>query len=145
MKNDFRCACPISSALDVLGDKWTLVIIKQMLLEGKHTFKDLSTSEEGIASNILASRLKKLESFKLIEKQKHPKNKKVNLYRLTQKGLHLTPILVELTLWGAADLKRFNPQISKDSRISWLKDNKEEGIQMIVKNYKKEFLNLQKA
>ena len=64
MKKEFRSGCPISSALDIVGDKWTLVIIKQMLLEGKKTFKDFSESDEAIAFNILSSRLKMLEEFK---------------------------------------------------------------------------------
>ena len=70
MKNQFRCTCPITSALDILGDRWTLVIIKQMLLEGKKTFKDFLESEEDIATNILSSRLKMLEKFDLIYKTK---------------------------------------------------------------------------
>ena len=70
MNNNFRCNCPITSALDIVGDKWTLVIIKQMLLEGKKTFKDFSESDEAIASNILSSRLKMLEEFKIITKEK---------------------------------------------------------------------------
>jgi len=76
MNNDFRCNCPITSALDIVGDKWTLVIIKQMLLEGKKTFKDFSESNEAIASNILSSRLKMLEKYKMISKEKLPHNKK---------------------------------------------------------------------
>ena len=100
MNNDFRCNCPITSALDIVGDKWTLVIIKQMLLEGKNTFKDFSESDEAIASNILASRLKALENLKLISKEKLPHNKKTNLYVLTEKGLGLTPTIVELALWS---------------------------------------------
>ena len=66
----FAVIAPITSAIDIIGDKWTLVIIKQMLLEGKKTFKDFSESNEAIASNILSSRLKKLEEFKMISKGK---------------------------------------------------------------------------
>ncbi len=60
MNNKFRCNCPITSALDILGDKWTLVIIKQMLLQNKKTFKDFTNSEEAIATNILTVRMKNL-------------------------------------------------------------------------------------
>ena len=87
MNNKFRCNCPITSALDILGDKWTLVIIKQMLIEGKQTFKDFLESDEAIATNILSSRLKMLEEYKMIRKEKLPHNKKTNIYLLTEKVL----------------------------------------------------------
>ena len=73
---NFRCNCPITSALDVVGDKWSLVIIKQMLLQDCLTFKDFSESTEAIAPNILSARLKTLEKLKFIEKKKIPQNKK---------------------------------------------------------------------
>ena len=60
MKNNFRCDCPLTSAIDIIGDKWTLVIIKQMLLQNKETFKDFTDSEEAIATNILTVRMKNL-------------------------------------------------------------------------------------
>ena len=68
MNNKFRCNCPITSALDILGDKWTLVIIKQMLLQDKKTFKDFTTSEEAIATNILTVRMKNLVELNLVSK-----------------------------------------------------------------------------
>ena len=105
MNNNFRCNCPITSALDIVGDKWTLVIIKQMLLEGKKTFKDFSESDEAIASNILSSRLKMLEEFKIITREKLPHNKKTNIYVLTEKGLGLTPTIIELTLWSDLNIR----------------------------------------
>ena len=70
MNKKFRCNCPITSSLDILGDKWTLVIIKHMLIEGKQTFKDFLESDEAIATNILSSRLKMLEELKIITKDK---------------------------------------------------------------------------
>jgi DNA-binding HxlR family transcriptional regulator len=68
MPQDFRCNCPFTSALDVLGDKWMLVIVKQILIEGKETFKDFTESEEAIATNILSSKLKLLEEIGIIIK-----------------------------------------------------------------------------
>ena len=136
MNKDFRCNCPITTALDIVGDKWTLVIIKQMLFEGKKTFKDLSESDEAIASNILSSRLKMLEEYKMIRKEKLPHNKKTNIYLLTEKGLGLTPIIVELTLWSDSNLREYHSSIISDSRIEMVKKNKEESIKMIVENYK---------
>ena len=136
MNNNFRCNCPITSALDIVGDKWTLVIIKQMLLEGKKTFKDFSESDEAIASNILSSRLKMLEKYKMIRKEKLPHNKKTNIYLLTEKGLGLTPTIVELTHWSDSNLREYHSSIISDSRIEMVRNNKEKSIKMIVENYK---------
>ena len=111
MRQDFRCNCPFTSALDVLGDKWILVIIKQMLIEGKETFKDFTESEEAIATNILSAKLKFLEEVGLIIKTQLPGNKKTKLYLLTEKGLSLTPILVELALWSDKNLRDIHPTI----------------------------------
>ena len=136
MNNDFRCNCPITSALDIVGDKWTLVIIKQMLLEGKKTFKDFSESNEAIASNILSSRLKMLEKYKIIRKEKLPHNKKTNIYLLTEKGLGLTSTIVELTHWSDSNLREYHSSIISDSRIEMVRNNKEKSIKIIVENYK---------
>ena len=136
MKNDFRCACPTTSALDVVGDKWSLVIIKQMLLEGIKTFKDFSGCDEAIASNILSSRLKKLEEYNIISKEKLPDNKKTNIYLLTEKGLRLTPTIIELTLWSDGNIREFHPELYSDDRLEVVKKNKEESIRMIIENYK---------
>ena len=136
MNNNFRCNCPITSALDIVGDKWTLVIIKLMLLEGIKTFKDFSESDEAIASNILSSRLKMLEEYKMISKEKLPHNKKTNIYLLTEKGLGLTPTIVELMLWSDGNIREYNSSIISDSRIAIVKKNKEVTIKMIVESYK---------
>ena len=74
---DFRSDCPVSCALDVIGDKWTLIIIRDMLIFGKNTFKELSESDENIATNILSSRLRLLAEYNIITKQKLPNNKKI--------------------------------------------------------------------
>ena len=136
MNSDFRCKCPITSALDIVGDKWTLVIIKQMLLEEKKTFKDFSQSDEAIASNILSSRLKMLEKYKMIRKEKLPHNQKTNIYLLTEKGLGLTPTIVELAHWSDSNLREYHSSIISDSHIEMVRNNKEESIKMIVKSYK---------
>ena len=96
----FRCNCPVTSALDIVGDKWTLVVIKLMLLEQKKTFKEFSESDESIAPSILSNRLKTLEKIGFIVKQKLPDNQKTNHYLLTEKGLSLTPVIIELALWS---------------------------------------------
>ena len=104
MKKEFRSSCPISSALDIVGDKWSLLIIRDMLIKHKKTFKEISNSDEKIAPSILSARLKLLESYKLIFKTKMPDNKKENIYLLTEKGIRLAPIITEFTLWGNSNM-----------------------------------------
>ena len=106
----FRCNCPVTSALDIVGDKWTLVVIKLMLLEQKKTFKEFFESDELIAPSILSNRLKKLEKIGFIVKQKLPDNQKTNHYFLTEKGLSLTPIIIELALWSHHNIKPVDNQ-----------------------------------
>ena len=79
MQNQFRSSCPCTSALDIVGDKWTLVIIKDMILLNKRTFKDFSESDEAIATNILSSRLKMLLEYEIIRKEKLPDNKQKDI------------------------------------------------------------------
>ena len=106
----FRCNCPVTSALDIVGDKWTLVVIKLMLLEQKKTFKEFSESDESIAPSILSNRLKTLEKIGFITKQKLPDNQKTNHYFLTEKGLSLTPVIIELALWSHHNIKPVDNQ-----------------------------------
>ena len=137
MNNKFRCNCPVTSALDIVGDKWTLVIIKQMLIEGKQTFKNFSESDEAIATNILSSRLKMLEEFKVITKNKLPNNNKTNIYRLTEKGIALTPVIVELGFWSDANMRDFHPKIIEREDMDVLKNNKEKFVIELQKKYRK--------
>jgi len=136
MDYKFRCKCPITSALDILGDKWILVIIKQMLIEDKKTFKDFTESDESIATNILSSKLKCLEKLGIITKTQLPVNKKTNLYLLTAKGLALTPIIVELSIWSDENVRELNSIMRDSPEIAIMKSNKDAFIQMIKDNYK---------
>ena len=124
LKKTFRCNCPVTSALDIVGDKWTLVIIKQMLLEYKTTFKDFYDSDEAIAPNILSERLKKMQSIGLIDKLKHPTNRKTNIYILREKGLTLTPIVIELALWAHNNITPMNQDVLKDLSVELNDKNK---------------------
>jgi len=137
MPGDFRCDCPITSALDVIGDRWTLVIIKQMLLEDRETFKDFLAGDESIASNILSARLKMLEEWQIITKGKLPNNKKTNIYRLTEKGLALTPIIVELALWSDGHIRDYHPLMRNDESLAYMKSNKKDAIKMVIENYRR--------
>ncbi|MEI7422709.1 MAG: helix-turn-helix domain-containing protein [Prolixibacteraceae bacterium] len=136
MEYKFRCECPITSALDILGDKWILVIIKLMLIQDKKTFKDFTESDEAIATNILASKLKYMEELGIITKTQLPDNKKTNLYLLTEKGLALTPIIVELSIWSDENVRVHN-KIMKDSpEIEIMKSDKAAFIKLKQENYK---------
>ena len=96
-----RSGCPISCALDVFGDKWTLLIIRDMVFLHKRHFREFLTSPEKIASNILADRLKTLEASAIISRRPDPTNARRIVYELTRKGEDLIPALLELLRWGA--------------------------------------------
>lgn len=138
MEDRFRSSCPITSALDVLGDKWMLVIVKQMLMEGKQTFKDFIESDEAIATNILSSKLKLLEKMGIISKSKIPNNKKTNLYRLTEKGISLTPVIVELAFWSDTHLRDFHPSIVNGEDMKWLRKDRQAFAKILEKKYREQ-------
>ena len=129
-----RSKCPLSCALDVLGDKWSLLIIRDMLHFKKKTFKDFFASDENIATNILSSRLKKLENFGIISKTKLRNNKKTNIYKLTSAGLELIPAILELSKWGYENVKGLNSK-----KLDFLVT--ETGKEKIIKNMKHAYLN----
>lgn len=93
--------CPIHYALEIFGDRWSLLIIRDMMLKGKRTFSEFTDSEEGIATNILANRLILLESNGLIAKIGKLQNKRQSIYQLTEKGWDLLPTILEIVLWSA--------------------------------------------
>jgi len=91
-----RSHCPITTGIDVIGDKWTLLIIRHMLFRHKHTYGELLEMKEKIASKVLAERLRTLLGDGLIEKRNHPTNKKVFLYTLTDKGISTIEIMAKI-------------------------------------------------
>ena len=95
-----RSDCPVSCSLDIWGDKWSLLIVRDLMFAKECTYGDFLKSAEGIATNILASRLETLEENKIIEKLGHPDSKAKVLYRLTRKGIDLLPIVLEINLWA---------------------------------------------
>ena len=136
MDYKFRCDCPFTSAIDILGDKWMLVIVKQVLVDGKETFKDFMESEEAIATNILSAKLKLLEEIGIILKTKRPDNKKTNLYLLTDKGLALTPMLVELALWSDGYLRDVHSTIVDGPAMELLRKDKVAFASMLETRYR---------
>jgi DNA-binding HxlR family transcriptional regulator len=117
--NKKRSDCPISCTLDIIGDKWSLLIIRDIMLRGKMSYSEFLNSEERIATNILVSRLSILEWENILVKSVSPENKSKFIYSLTQKGADLMPIIIELMDWGAkynknCPRKELGQKIKKD-------------------------------
>lgn len=114
-----RSDCPISSALDVFGDKWSLLIIRDIMLRGKLSYSEFLKSEEKIATNILVNRLNVLEAENILSKKVSSENKSKFVYSLTKKGIDLLPIVIEIMDWGArynknSPRRELGKQIQKD-------------------------------
>jgi len=95
-----RSECPISRTLDLFGDKWTLLIIRDVVFKGYRFYNEFLTSDEGIATNVLADRLKKMEASGFLLSAKYEQQKRKKVYRLTELGIGLIPIVLEMLLWG---------------------------------------------
>jgi DNA-binding HxlR family transcriptional regulator len=100
-KQTRRSDCPINFSLQILGDTWSLLIIRDLVYFGKKTYGEFIESDEGISTNILANRLSSLEQTGILAKSPNPLDKRKDIYSLTEKGLDLIPILLELAQWGA--------------------------------------------
>lgn len=100
-----RTGCPVACALDILGDRWTLLIIRDLMFFEKHEYKDFLQAEESISTNILSERLKRLLDFSLIDVLPHPENGTRKLYYLTQSGKDLIYTLTHLVRWSSEHLK----------------------------------------
>jgi DNA-binding HxlR family transcriptional regulator len=96
-----RSGCPVSIALETFGDRWSLLIIRDLMVRGYHTFKDFLESGEGIASNILSDRLRKLETAGIVTVDAEASDARRRNYRLTEKGIDLAPVMLELLIWSA--------------------------------------------
>ena len=129
-----RSDCPVSTTLDILGDKWSLLIIRDIMFQRKNTYSDFSQSTEKIATNILADGLSMLEGAEILVKDEHPESKAKYFYRLTQKGIDLMPVLIEIILWG----DRYN-EISQEAKMfaKQLRKNREIIVKQISSGLKK--------
>jgi DNA-binding HxlR family transcriptional regulator len=97
-----RSGCPLNASVEMLGDRWSLLIIRDMMLQGARTYKEFLQCYEGIATNILADRLRKLVDYGIIATKPDPSDGRKVIYLLTAKGLDLAPVLTEMVLWAAA-------------------------------------------
>jgi DNA-binding HxlR family transcriptional regulator len=97
-----RSGCPLNASVEMLGDRWSLLIIRDMMVRGARTYKEFLESYEGIATNILADRLHKLRHHGILTTRRDPADARRQLYLLTAKGIDLAPVLTEMVLWAAA-------------------------------------------
>ncbi len=122
-----RSDCIVSCSLDVWGDKWSLLIVRDLMFKKECTYGDFLKSDEKISTNILAARLLALEANKIIEKLDHPDSKAKVLYKLTGKGIDLLPIMIEINLWAEKyypitdDRKVLLKEVKKD-KAGFIKD-----------------------
>lgn len=117
MESEHRSGCPINLSLEVLGDSWSLIVIRDIMFGGRRHYRQLlNESEEGIASNILSDRLKRLTAAGLVTKQPDPAHKQRQLYSLTEQSIQLVPVLVQLGVWGRKFLPA-SPELSIRAKI----------------------------
>jgi DNA-binding HxlR family transcriptional regulator len=108
-----RSGCPLNASVEMLGDRWSLLIIRDMMVRGFRTYKEFLESHERIATNILADRLRRLESYGIIASKPDPSDGRKSIYSLTAKGIDLAPVLAEMVLWAAAHENTGNQALVK--------------------------------
>ena len=111
-----RSGCPLNASVEMLGDRWSLLVVRDMMLRGFRSFHEFLGSHERIASNILADRLRKLEAYGIISAERDTADRRKRIYRLTAKGIDLAPVLAEMVLWAAAYEETGNQPLVADLR-----------------------------
>src|SRR5467141_166977 len=111
-----RSECPLNASVEMLGDRWSLLLIRDMMLRGFRTYKDFMECYEGIATNILADRLRKLVAYGIITSEPDPSDGRKVIYSLTAKGIDLAPVLTEMVLWAAAHEDTGNQALVRQMR-----------------------------
>ena len=117
-----RSGCPVSISLEMLGDRWSLLIVRDLMVRGLRTFKEFREAGEGIATNILADRLRKLQADGIIHTEVDERDRRRVNYRLTEKGIDLAPVLLDLLIWGA----RHAPTAAPCGMITQMEKQREE-------------------
>lgn len=128
-KQGLRSDCPINYPLEIIGDKWSLLIIRDIAIFGKTSYGEFLTSDEKIATNILSNRLAMLEENDIISKKRDPANKTKFIYSLAQAGLDLTPLLIDMLIWSA---KQHPIEVGPDALLAKMAlENRQQLIDMI--------------
>jgi DNA-binding HxlR family transcriptional regulator len=126
----WRSGCPLNASVEMLGDRWSLLILRDMMLRGYRTFKEFLGSDEKIATNILAGRLKRLEEYGIIAAKRDSTDGRKTIYTLTTKGIDLAPVLAEMVLWAGAHEKTGNQAL-----VHVLQKDKEQFLREIKKRW----------
>jgi DNA-binding HxlR family transcriptional regulator len=113
-----RSGCPLNASVEMLGDRWSLLILRDMMLRGYETFNEFLHSDEKIATNILSDRLRRLECYGIINSQQDPADGRKTIYALTPKGIDLAPVLTEMVLWAARHEETGNQALVRQMRTS---------------------------
>lgn len=126
MKRELRSDCPIAASLDIFGDRWTMLILRDMLLGGKSQFGEFAT-EEGVATNILADRLATLVDLGIIEKVPDEVDRRKFHYRVLAPGVELLPVIAELVIWGLKNTNvppraEFEHMLNSNTRAAFLSE-----------------------
>jgi DNA-binding HxlR family transcriptional regulator len=130
-----RSECPIGYTLDIFGDKWTMLIIRDLLLYGKDSFSEFLCSDEKIATNILTDRLNVLLQQGFVTKHTSPTNKSKFLYRPTKKAIEMIPVICEITLWA----EKYNPAGAPANIVEPLKKNRTKALRDMKKKVEERF------
>lgn len=128
-----RSGCPLNASVEMLGDRWSLLILRDMMLRGYRTFKEFLHSDEKIASNILADRLRRLESYGIIATERDTSDGRKVLYALTSKGIDLAPVLAEMVLWAAR-----HEETGNQALVGEMRTDKEKLIAAVRRRWAKE-------
>ena len=129
-----RSGCPLNVAVEVFGDHWSLLIIRDLMFKGAHSFNDLMDGGEGIATNILAQRLEHLATQGIVIKARMATDRRRYNYLLTEKGINLAPVLVEMVIWGA----RYEKTDAPAAEIQELKDRRDDSLARIRKQWEQD-------
>jgi DNA-binding HxlR family transcriptional regulator len=113
MRQDDRSTCPISTALELVGDRWTLLVIRDLMFAGKRHFREFLESEEGISSNVLADRLSSLVEDGIVTRRDDPTHAQKAIYSLTDKGLDLLPVLTAISAWT----QKYHPRTRRPEAV----------------------------
>jgi DNA-binding HxlR family transcriptional regulator len=128
----FRSGCPLNASVEILGDRWSLLIIRDMMLRGFRSYTQFLDSCEHIATNILADRLRKLEGYGIVATTQDRLDGRKLIYTLTEKGMDLAPVLTEMVLWAAAHEETQNPdliRLIKKDKEKFLADARQRWIE----------------
>ncbi len=133
VKSRRRSGCPVSLSLEILGDRWSLLVIRDLMVRGFRTFKEFEDSDEGIATNILSDRLRRLETNGIITAEAEKTDRRKGSYRLTKKGIDLAPVLLDLLIWGA----RHEESLAPRALMTQMEKNREGVIAEARKRWRK--------